>query len=164
MVYGLLLDNFMSKRNLYSLPSTRVWSQLLFAIPAMSSVSICVRERSVSFVTECTIRRKRQQPVAKALARKMSLNIRGKRVVLWRMIWAKSTYRNDSRRNPAVAGFLPIRELIRAVAGYRATALIRSLIGQSPAQAGFLQESLRYVLLAQIICHIVHLTCSLCEL
>jgi len=24
---------------------------------------------------------------------------------LWRMIWAKNTYRNDSRRNPAVAGF-----------------------------------------------------------
>jgi len=24
---------------------------------------------------------------------------------IWRMIWAKSTYRNDSRRNPAVAGF-----------------------------------------------------------
>ena len=25
--------------------------------------------------------------------------------MIWRMIWAKSTYRNDSRRNPAVAGF-----------------------------------------------------------
>ena len=37
------------------------------------------------------------------------------------MIWAKSTYRNDSRRNPAVAGFWPIRERIRAVAGYPAS-------------------------------------------
>ena len=44
---------------------------------------------------------------------------------LWRMIWAKSTYRNDSPRNPAVPG-------------YRATSLIRSLIGQNPATAGFL--------------------------
>jgi len=62
---------------------------------------------------------------------------------LWRMIWAKSTYRNDSRRNPAVAGFWPIRERIRAVARYPATAQIRSLIGQNTATAGFLRESLR---------------------
>ena len=41
---------------------------------------------------------------------------------VWRMIWAKSTYRNDSPRNPAVAGFRPIRERIRAVARYPATA------------------------------------------
>ena len=42
--------------------------------------------------------------------------------LLWRMIWAKSTYLNDFPRNPAVAGFLPIRERIRAVARYPATA------------------------------------------
>jgi len=42
-----------------------------------------------------------------------------KAFVLWRMIWDKSTYRNDSRRNPAVA-------------------LIRPLIGQYPATDGFL--------------------------
>ena len=45
-----------------------------------------------------------------------------KAIPLWRMIWAKSTYRNDSLRNRAVAGFWPIRERIRTVARYPATA------------------------------------------
>ena len=31
--------------------------------------------------------------------------IRYRTGLVWRMIWAKSTYLNDSRRNPAAAGF-----------------------------------------------------------